>query len=66
MVGCGFASNLTYALVGAALRHWLGGPVVDGLPSGRRLRAFNGVMGLALALTALWMLANGLARPPGG
>lgn len=66
VVGYAFASNLTYALVGAALRHWLAGPVIDGRPSGRRLRAFNALMGLALALTALWMLAGGLTAPPGG
>jgi threonine/homoserine/homoserine lactone efflux protein len=43
----GLASNLTYALVGAALRRWLA--------QGRRLVAFNRVLALLLAGTALWM-----------
>jgi threonine/homoserine/homoserine lactone efflux protein len=43
-----FASNFTYALVGASLRQWL---VV-----GQRLRFFNASLALALVLTALWML----------
>jgi len=55
-----FASNLSYALAGSVLRHWLAGPLVDGRPSGRRLRAFNRVMALALVLTALWMGWTGL------
>ncbi len=58
-----FASNLTYALVGSLLREWLAGPVVDGQPSGRRLRAFNRAMALALMLTALWIGASGLRAP---
>ncbi len=41
-------SNLTYALIGSMLRHWLA--------QGSRLRVFNGVMALALVLTAVWML----------
>lgn len=57
------ASNLTYALLGASLRHWLAGPWVDGRPSARRLRVFNVLMGSALAATALWMAATGLAAP---
>lgn len=43
-----FASNLTYALVGNALRHWL--------TQGERLKGFNRTMASALALTAIWML----------
>lgn len=66
MVFYALTSNLTYALVGAALRHWLEGPVVDGRASRRRLRAFNGAMGLALALTAGWLAtsAPGLGAAP--
>lgn len=44
----GFASNFTYACVGAALRGWL--------TQGQRLRNFNRVMAAALVLTALWMV----------
>ena len=44
----GFASNFTYACVGAALRDWL--------TQGQRLRNFNRVMAAALVLTALWMV----------
>jgi threonine/homoserine/homoserine lactone efflux protein len=58
-----FASNLTYALVGSVLRHWLAGPLVDGQPTGRRLRTFNRGMALALVLTAGWILMTGLGRP---
>lgn len=54
-----FFSNLSYALVGSLLRHWLAGPVVDGQPSGARLRVFNRGMALALVLTAGWMLLGG-------
>jgi threonine/homoserine/homoserine lactone efflux protein len=43
----GLASNLAYALVGAALRHWLA--------QGRRLLWFNRALALLLAGTALWM-----------
>ena len=56
-----FFSNLTYALVGSVLRGWLAGPVVEGLPTGLRLRWFNRAMALALVLTAGWMLVSGLA-----
>lgn len=59
MLAFAFVSNLSYALMGSLLRHWLAGPVVDGQPSGARLRAFNRAMGLALVLTAAWMLAGG-------
>ena len=48
MVAYGFASNLTYALAGALLRHWLA--------QGRRLLMFNRCMSVALAGTALWVL----------
>lgn len=54
-----FFSNLSYALVGSLLRHWLAGPVVDGQPSGARLLVFNRLMALALVLTAVWMLLGG-------
>ena len=47
-VAYGFASNFTYACIGAALRQWL--------TEGQRLRLFNRAMALVLALTALWML----------
>lgn len=60
-----FASNLTYALVGSVLRGWLAGPLVNGQPTGLRLRWFNRGMALALVLTALWMLATGLGRTGG-
>ncbi|MEZ5706891.1 MAG: LysE family translocator [Burkholderiaceae bacterium] len=61
MLAFAFTSNLTYALVGSVLRHWLAGPVVQGVPSGARLVVFNRLMAAALVLTALWMLASGLA-----
>jgi threonine/homoserine/homoserine lactone efflux protein len=64
MVGFAFFSNLTYAATGSLLRHWLAGPLVDGVATGRRLQWFNRLMALALVVTALWMLASGLA-PPG-
>lgn len=54
-----FFSNLSYALVGSLLRHWLAGPVVDSLPTGARLLVFNRGMALALVLTAAWMLLGG-------
>ena len=59
MLAFAFVSNLSSALMGSLLRHWLAGPVVDGQPSGARLRAFNRAMALALVLTAAWMLAGG-------
>ena len=40
-------SLVAWAWAGAALREWL--------RAGRRLRWFNGAMGLSLAATALWM-----------
>ena len=60
MLAYAFFSNLAYATVGSLLRHWLSGPVVDGVPSGKRLLAFNRVMALALLLTAVWMLMSGM------
>ncbi|WP_144326552.1 LysE family translocator [Tepidimonas aquatica] len=60
MVAYALASNLTYAMIGSALRGWLAGPLVQGRPSHRRLRTFNRLMAAALAVTALWMLASGL------
>ena len=44
-----FASNLTYAVTGALLRHWLA--------ERRRLLWFNRLMGAVLVLTAWWMLS---------
>lgn len=55
-----FFSNLTYATVGSLLRHWLAGPVVNGVATGTRLLVFNRCMALALVLTAAWMLATSL------
>jgi threonine/homoserine/homoserine lactone efflux protein len=43
----GFASNLTYALVGSLLRDWLG--------QHNRLLWFNQLMAAALVATAVWM-----------
>lgn len=48
MVAYGFTSNLTYAVAGSMLRHWLA--------RGRRLLMFNRCMALALVATALWIL----------
>ncbi len=48
MVAYGFFSNLSYALVGSMLRHWLA--------HGRRLLMFNRCMASALVSTALWIL----------
>lgn len=42
-----FASNLTYASIGAALREWLA--------HGRRLVVFNRAMAVLLVATAVWM-----------
>jgi threonine/homoserine/homoserine lactone efflux protein len=47
-----FVSNLTYALAGSMLRHWLAGPNGSGI----RLRWFNRAMAAVLALTAVWMV----------
>lgn len=46
----GFASNFTYAAIGAALRQWLA--------QGQRLLWFNRAMALVLAATALWVLRS--------
>lgn len=46
----GFASNFTYAALGAGLRQWLA--------FGERLLWFNRVMAGVLAATALWMLMS--------
>jgi threonine/homoserine/homoserine lactone efflux protein len=46
----GFASNFTYAAVGAVLRRWLA--------QGARLAWFNRAMAALLAATALWMLGS--------
>lgn len=43
-----FASNLLYACIGAALRHWLA--------QGQRLLWFNRAMAALLLATAVWML----------
>jgi threonine/homoserine/homoserine lactone efflux protein len=64
MLAYGFFSNLTYALIGSVLRHWLAGPVVDGVASGARLQAFNRVMAGALVLTAAWMVWSGSGLAP--
>ena len=55
MVAFGFFSNLLYAAMGALLRDWLSGPVVDGLSTARRLRWFNRAMAGVLVATACWM-----------
>lgn len=51
MLAFGLVSNLTYALIGSLLRHWLCGPNQSGL----RLRWFNRFMATVLVLTAAWM-----------
>jgi threonine/homoserine/homoserine lactone efflux protein len=66
MLAFAFLSNFTYALVGSVLRHWLAGPVVDGVASGARLQAFNRVMAGALVLTAIWMVWSGSGLAPAG
>jgi threonine/homoserine/homoserine lactone efflux protein len=47
MMAYGLASNLTYALIGSALRGWLA--------QGRRLLWFNRCLALVLVATAAWM-----------
>ena len=66
MLAYGFFSNFTYALVGSVLRHWLAGPVVNGVASGARLQAFNRLMAGALVLTAAWMVWSGSGLAPAG
>jgi threonine/homoserine/homoserine lactone efflux protein len=51
MVAYGFFSNLTYAVTGSMLRHWLA--------HGRRLLVFNRCMAVTLMATVVWLL-NGL------
>jgi threonine/homoserine/homoserine lactone efflux protein len=63
MLAYAFFSNLLYASVGSLLRHWLAGPVVDGVATGARLLAFNRIMATALVLTAAWMLGSSLGAP---
>jgi threonine/homoserine/homoserine lactone efflux protein len=46
----GFASNFTYAALGAVLRRWLA--------QGQRLLWFNRAMAAVLAATAAWVLAS--------
>ena len=48
MVAYGFVSNLTYAVAGSMLRHWLA--------HGRRLLVFNRCMAMALLATVIWLL----------
>ena len=48
MLAYAFASNFTYALVGAVLRNWLA--------QGKRLLWFNRAMAAILVLTSFWML----------
>ncbi len=48
IVAYGFVSNLTYAVAGSMLRHWLA--------HGRRLLVFNRCMAGALLATVMWLL----------
>jgi threonine/homoserine/homoserine lactone efflux protein len=48
----GLSSNLTYAWIGASLRHWLRGPA----GTATRLKWFNRGMAVALVGTVVWML----------
>jgi threonine/homoserine/homoserine lactone efflux protein len=52
----GLTSNLTYAWIGASLRHWLRGPN----DTAQRLQWFNRVMALALLGTVVWMVRSAL------
>jgi threonine/homoserine/homoserine lactone efflux protein len=54
MVAYGFVSNLTYAVAGSMLRHWLA--------QGHRLLVFNRCMAGALLATVAWLL-HGLRSP---
>ena len=47
-------SNLTYAWIGASLRHWLRGPN----DTAQRLQWFNRFMALALLGTVVWMVRS--------
>ena len=55
----GLTSNLTYAWVGASLRHWLRGPN----DTAQRLQRFNRIMALALLGTVVWMVRSALQAP---
>ena len=50
----GLTSNLTYAWIGASLRHWLRGPN----ETARRLQWFNRGMAVALLGTVVWMVQS--------
>jgi threonine/homoserine/homoserine lactone efflux protein len=52
----GLTSNLTYAWIGASLRHWLLGPN----DTAQRLQWFNRCMALALLGTVAWMIRSAL------
>jgi threonine/homoserine/homoserine lactone efflux protein len=54
MLAFAFCSNLTYAMAGSLLRHWLA--------QGQRLRVFNRLMALTLVITSLWIVL-GLRHP---
>lgn len=47
VVAFAFVSNFTYAMIGASLSQWL--------QVGQRLRAFNSVMAISLAVLAVWL-----------
>ena len=53
----GLASNLTYAWIGASLRHWLRGPN----DTAQRLQWFNRLMALTLLATVVWMTHSALS-----
>ena len=55
----GLTSNLTYAWIGASLRHWLRGPN----DTAQRLQRFNRIMALALLGTVVWMVRSALQAP---
>ena len=55
LLAFGLCSNLTYALIGSLLRHWLAGPYVNAQATGARLRWFNRCMAAILVATAAWM-----------
>ena len=55
----GLTSNLTYAWIGASLRHWLRGPN----NTAQRLQWFNRIMALALLGTVVWMVRSALQAP---
>ncbi len=59
MLAFAFGSNFAYAWLGTCLRNWLASPFVEGVATAQRLKVFNRVMAVALALTALWMLWMG-------